>query len=90
MNRKQLMSNALNPQAKKTVSLPIVPKQPSITFFHLPAGIINQVLEYSGITLGMRVINRRFSDHVLRHINKIRLHDEVDEKTFNKLAKWAV
>jgi hypothetical protein len=38
----------------------------------------------------MRVICRRFSDHVLKNISRIKLADEVDERTFNKLAKWAV
>lgn len=42
------------------------------------------------MTLEMRVISRRFSEHILRNITSIKLADEVDETSFNKLSKWAV
>ena len=52
--------------------------------------IIEQILSYCTLTLDMRVISRRFSDHILKNISCIKLADEIDERTFNKLAKWAV
>jgi hypothetical protein len=42
------------------------------------------------MTLAMRVVSPRFSDHILRNINSIKLADEVDERSFNRLVKWAV
>lgn len=40
--------------------------------------------------LKLRVLNRYFSEAVLRRVGSIRLQDEVDEATFKKLTKGAL
>jgi len=36
------------------------------------------------------LVNKKFSAFVLENIHSIRLRDEIDELTFNKLAMWAI
>jgi hypothetical protein len=89
LSRRELMNNAMNPEKPK-----IIPQNKSkpmqIAFFDLPSGIINQIFEYCTMTLAMRVISRRFSEYIIKNITSIKLSDEIDEKSFNKLSKWAV
>jgi hypothetical protein len=88
LSRKELMSNAMNPPKPQIV--PVVKRERRIGLFDLPAGLIDLIFSFSRLSLEMRVINRRFSEHVLRSITTIRLADEVDERSFNRLAKWAI
>jgi hypothetical protein len=61
-----------------------------IGFFDLSSGIIDLIFEFCTLSLDMRVISRGFSGYVLKNIRSIKLKDEVDDKSFNKLSKWAV
>lgn len=38
----------------------------------------------------MRLISKRFSKFILENIHTLKLREEIDEPTFNKLAMWAV
>jgi hypothetical protein len=65
-------------------------KIPVIDFFDIPLSLRAIILEYCTINLEMRLINKKFSNFVLENIHSIRLKDEIDEASFNKLAMWAV
>lgn len=61
-----------------------------IDFFDIPLSLRAIILEYCRISLEMRLVNKKFSSFVLESIHSIRLKDEIDEASFNKLAMWAV
>lgn len=82
------MKSAFNPEKPKVIIQQ--KKEIKVAFFDLPTGLIDLIFTFCSLSLSMRVINRKFSDYVIRNISSIRLKDEIDENTFNKLCKWAV
>ena len=36
------------------------------------------------------MISRKFDSFVLKNISTLKFHDEIDEQTFNKLAKYTI
>jgi hypothetical protein len=56
----------------------------------LPVTLLDSIFEYCQFSLNLRVINKKFSEYILKNILNIRLRDEIDEISFNKLCKWAV
>ena len=86
MNRKDLRNLLTNPVKKEKKA----PKPFEFDFLELPISIREQIFVYCRLSLEHRLINKKFSNFILESIHSIKLKDEVDEISFNKLAMWAV
>ncbi len=49
---------------------------------------MKKIFEYTKIELRQRLVSKSFDRFVLRNIKGLNFMDEVDEETFNKLAKY--
>jgi hypothetical protein len=49
---------------------------------------LKKIFEYTKIELRQRLVSKSFDRFVLRNIKGLNFMDEVDEETFNKLAKY--
>jgi hypothetical protein len=49
-----------------------------IDIFELPTILIDNIFFYCKFSLNLRVINRKFSEYILKNIHSIKLKDEID------------
>lgn len=68
------MKSAFFPEKPKLIVQP-QKKEVRVAFFDLPTGLIDLIFTFCSLSLNMRVINRRFSEYVIRNISSIKLKD---------------
>ena len=56
----------------------------------LPLITLNEIFKFCQLKLDYRLVSKELGNFILKNIVNLKLKDEVDEASFNKLAKWSV
>ena len=63
---------------------------PGVDLNEIPTILLFKIFEYVEIALEQRLINKKFNDFILKNIKTLHFQDEVNDKSFNKLSKYAI
>ena len=92
ISRKELMKQTYHgePLEIELQKLPEVKPifRPEIDILMIPPELLKKIFDYTQIELRQRLISKNFDRFVLRNIKSLNFMGEVDDATFNKLAKY--